>query len=182
MTRRERLMATLRGEDVDRPAVSFYEIGGKKVHPDDPDPFNIYNDPSWRPLLHLAEEETDLILMRSPSLNPKPDDPRDEFFKTEVRYRNGSRFTRTEINVSMDGIDVTHVRIILGGLSFINENTPLVRGDKFHFEDSSDDAGNGSLVMDGLFLTGTDLQGTYTYDEFGLENPPFNGTFVLQRN
>ena len=28
MTRRERLMATLRGETVDRPPVSFYEING----------------------------------------------------------------------------------------------------------------------------------------------------------
>ncbi len=43
MTRRERLMATLRGEPVDRPAVSFYEIGGWKLDPDDPDPFSIYN-------------------------------------------------------------------------------------------------------------------------------------------
>jgi len=28
MTRRERLMATLQGKVVDRPAVSFYEVGG----------------------------------------------------------------------------------------------------------------------------------------------------------
>ena len=47
-------MATLRGEPVDRPAVNFYEIGGFDVDPDDPDEFNIYNDPSWRPLLQLA--------------------------------------------------------------------------------------------------------------------------------
>ena len=65
MTRRERLMATLRGEPVDRPAVSFYEIGGMRIDPADPDPFNVYHDPSWRPLLELAEEETDLIRMRS---------------------------------------------------------------------------------------------------------------------
>ena len=41
MTRRERLMATLRGEPVDRPAVSFYEIGGFQSDPADPDPYNI---------------------------------------------------------------------------------------------------------------------------------------------
>ena len=66
MTRRERLMATLRGEPVDRPAVNFYEVGGFDVDPSDPDEFNVYNDPSWRPLLELAEDQTDLIRMRSP--------------------------------------------------------------------------------------------------------------------
>ncbi len=65
MTKRERLMATLRGEPVDRPAVNFYEIGGFDVDPSDPDEFNVYHDPSWRPLLELAEERTDLIRMRS---------------------------------------------------------------------------------------------------------------------
>lgn len=65
MTRRERLMATLRGEPVDRPAVNLYEIGGFQVDPSDPDEFNVYNDPSWRPLLQLAEERSDLIRMRS---------------------------------------------------------------------------------------------------------------------
>ena len=66
MTGRERLMATLRGEPVDRPAVSFYEIGGFQVDPADPDPYNIYNSPDWQPLLRLAEECTDLIRMMSP--------------------------------------------------------------------------------------------------------------------
>jgi hypothetical protein len=65
MTSRERLMATLRGEPVDRPAVNFYEIGGFDIDPSDPDEFNVYHDPSWRPLLELAEERTDLIRMRS---------------------------------------------------------------------------------------------------------------------
>ena len=66
MNSRERLMATLRGELVDRPAVSFYEIGGFRIDPSDPDKFNVYNDPSWQPLLQLGEEQTDLIRMRSP--------------------------------------------------------------------------------------------------------------------
>ena len=58
-------MATLRGEPVDRPAVNFYEIGGFDVDASDPDEFNVYHDPSWRPLLELAEQRTDLIRMRS---------------------------------------------------------------------------------------------------------------------
>lgn len=65
MTPRERLTATLHGRPVDRPAVSFYEIGGLQMDPADPDPFNIYRDPSWQPLLELAEQRTDLIRMRS---------------------------------------------------------------------------------------------------------------------
>ena len=66
MTRRERLIATLEGRSVDRPPVSFYEIGGFTVFPDDPDPYNIYNSPSWQPLLKLAEDHTDIIRMVSP--------------------------------------------------------------------------------------------------------------------
>src|SRR4030042_903547 len=66
MTRRERLMATLKGEAVDRPAVNFYEIGGFIVNPDDHDEYNIYNSPSWKPLLDLAENQTDLIRLVSP--------------------------------------------------------------------------------------------------------------------
>ena len=47
-------MATLLGKPVDRPAVNFYEIGGFNIDPSDPDNFNVYNDPSWQPLLRLA--------------------------------------------------------------------------------------------------------------------------------
>ncbi len=64
MNRRERLMATLRGEPVDRPAVSFYELNGLDEDYNDPDPFNIYNDPSWKPLIDLARDHTDRIVMR----------------------------------------------------------------------------------------------------------------------
>ena len=66
MTRKERLWATIMGGKVDRPAVSFHEIGGFVIDPDDPDEYNIYNSPSWRPLLELAEESTDIIRMVSP--------------------------------------------------------------------------------------------------------------------
>ena len=111
MTSRERLMATLRGEAVDRSAVNFYEIGGFQIDPSDPDEFNVYNDPSWQPLLQLAEEQTDLIRMRSPvrprshkvemSLD-KTDTAnyRDEFFKTEKYMEDGSRFKRVTLKIS----------------------------------------------------------------------------------
>lgn len=100
MTRRARLMATLRGEPVDRPAVSFYEIGGWKPDPDDPDSFNVYNAPDWRPLLQLAEEETDLIRMCHPRARPVPGNCREAFFKTETYMADGSRFTRQTLTVA----------------------------------------------------------------------------------
>jgi len=100
LTRRERLIATLRGEPVDRPAVNFYEIGGFKVDPKDPDPFNIYNSPSWQPLLELAEECTDIIRMRSPATVPSSDNCASEFFTTETFMENGSKFTRTTLKIA----------------------------------------------------------------------------------
>jgi hypothetical protein len=105
MTRRERLMATLRGEPVDRPAVNFYEVGGFAVDPSDPDEFNVYNDPSWQPLLELAEQQSDLIRMRSPvkSRSHEPVDavgPRGEFFKTEKFPADGCRFKRVTLKIA----------------------------------------------------------------------------------
>jgi len=107
LTRRERLMRTLRGEPVDRPAVNFYEIGGFKVDPDDPDPYNIYNASDWRPLLQLAEERTDLIRLMSP-VRARSVDPagsasgpvRREFFKEESWEEDGRRFTRTTVTAA----------------------------------------------------------------------------------
>ncbi len=108
MTSRERLIATLRGEPVDRPAVNFYEIGGFEIDPSDPDEFNVYNHPSWQPLLQLAEEQTDLIRMRSPVrprshevVSGKSDSEtrRDEFFKTEKYMEDGSRFKRVTLKI-----------------------------------------------------------------------------------
>jgi hypothetical protein len=103
MSRRERLMATLRGEPVDRPAVNFYEIGGFQIDPSDPDAFNVYNDPSWRPLLELAEEQSDLIRMRSPvksrSHEIGTDNPRSEFFNTNEHMQDGCRFVRTILEI-----------------------------------------------------------------------------------
>jgi hypothetical protein len=59
-------MATLHGERVDRPAVSFYEVGGFPIDRDDPDEYNIYNSQSWQPLLELAERHSDIMRMASP--------------------------------------------------------------------------------------------------------------------
>jgi len=105
-------MATLRGEPVDRPAVNFYELGGFAVDPSDPDEFNVYNDPSWRPLLQLAEEHSDLIRMRSP-VRPRGHEParseaegrdaagpRSEFFKTEKFLADGCRFKRLTLKIA----------------------------------------------------------------------------------
>ena len=93
-------MATLRGKPVDRPAVSFYEIGGCQIDPADPDPFNIFNAPDWQPLLQLAEDQTDLIRMRSPIRRDPPGSPRHQFFKTTIWKEGNSRFTRTEIRIA----------------------------------------------------------------------------------
>jgi hypothetical protein len=98
-------MATLRGEPVDRPAVNFYELGGFDVDPSDPDEFNVYNDPSWRPLLQMAEEQSDLIRMRSPvkSRSHEPvdtDDCRSKFFKTEKFLADGCSFKRVILNIA----------------------------------------------------------------------------------
>ncbi|HCE43266.1 MAG TPA: hypothetical protein DET40_06940 [Lentisphaeria bacterium] len=65
MTRKERLMASIRGEEVDRPPVCFYEIDGYDQNPLDNDPFNIYSDPSWKPVIGLARERSDRIARRS---------------------------------------------------------------------------------------------------------------------
>jgi hypothetical protein len=90
-------MRTLQGLPVDRPAVNFYEIGGFDINPADPDDFNIYNDRSWKPLLELAENETDLIRMRYPRSVPSKTNRRDEFFSTETWIEGRSRFTRTTV-------------------------------------------------------------------------------------
>jgi uroporphyrinogen-III decarboxylase len=108
MNRRERLMATLRGKPVDRPAVCFYEIGGFMVNPADPDPYNIYNAPDWQPLLRLAEEHTDLIRMMSP-VRARSIDPTGsanaaawhEFFQDETTTDpDGTRITRTTVKIA----------------------------------------------------------------------------------
>jgi len=110
VSRRERLMATLCGKPVDRPAVNFYEVGGFRIDPSDPDEFNVYNDPSWQPLLRLAEEQTDLIRMRSPvrsrsheldilPCRPDAGNPLDEFFSVDEYVEDGYSFKRITMKV-----------------------------------------------------------------------------------
>jgi hypothetical protein len=100
MTSRERLLRTLRGEPVDRPAVNLYEVGGFTVDRHDPDPYNVYNGPTWAPLLDLAENDTDVIRMVAPGLTPAPGNPRTEFFRTETWEEGDSRFSRTVVEVA----------------------------------------------------------------------------------
>ena len=100
MTRRERLMASLAGRPVDRPAVSFYEIGGFSVDPANPDPFNIYNDPSWRPLLELAESCTDLIRMRGPHTRARHPELRSSFFTWSQHQEGQTRFNELTVKVA----------------------------------------------------------------------------------
>jgi uroporphyrinogen-III decarboxylase len=110
VNRRERLLATLRGEPVDRPAVNFYEIGGLSIDPEDPDPWNVYRDPSWRPLLELAEKETDLIRLRSAvrvhsheawdlSGADGKASARGQLRTTETWVADGSRYSRMRLHI-----------------------------------------------------------------------------------
>jgi uroporphyrinogen-III decarboxylase len=92
-------MATLRGEPVDRPPVSFYELSGTRQDPDDPDPFNIFNDPSWKPLLDLVDEKTDWITMTGAGFKNRPPNPHPDMVETETwEDENRSRFTRKTIH------------------------------------------------------------------------------------
>jgi hypothetical protein len=86
-------MATLRGERVDRPAVSFYELNGLDQDPGNPDPFNIYSHPSWHPLLELTRQRTDRIVMRRVPFTPDFPDPVSSLSTTETVTRGGTRFT-----------------------------------------------------------------------------------------
>ncbi len=97
MTRRERLMATLNGKPVDRPAVSFYEIGGFRVDTADPSPFNIYSSPDWKPLLELAEEKSDLIRMCGPSRLSLDPELMKERQTIESVIRDGSQYIRRSV-------------------------------------------------------------------------------------
>jgi len=97
MNRRDRLMNTLRGQPVDRPPVSFYEINGLDERADTPDPFNIYAHPSWAPLIELARAQTDRIVMRSVPLRGVPPDPLAELTTTETWLDGTTRYTRRTI-------------------------------------------------------------------------------------
>jgi hypothetical protein len=99
MNRRERLIATLRGKPVDRPAVSFYELNGLDEDPGNPDPFNIHSHPSWLPLIELTREKTDRIVMRGIAFKEVLPDPLKEIAEEVSFARDGSRFTVKTIRV-----------------------------------------------------------------------------------
>jgi len=97
LTRRERLMTTLRGEPVDRPAVSFYELNGLDEDPENTDPYNIYSDPSWLPLIELTREKTDRIVMRGVAYASVTPDPIDALSEIETVEHDGSRSTTRRV-------------------------------------------------------------------------------------
>jgi len=104
VTRQERLMATLRGEPVDRPAVCFYELNGIDQDPGDLDAYNIYSDPSWRELLDMSKDRTDRIVMRPMK------------FQNPYRaFRERSACTRTTLP---NGDLHVHYTLVLGGKTF----------------------------------------------------------------
>lgn len=100
MTRRERLTATLNSLPVDRPAVSTCEVGGSGIDPTDPDEFNVFNDPSWLPLLKLNDGCCDIMRMCSPIIKLAPENRYADFITTVDYMKNRSIFTRTTLKVA----------------------------------------------------------------------------------
>ncbi|HNS33233.1 MAG TPA: uroporphyrinogen decarboxylase family protein [bacterium] len=96
MNRRERLLATFQGKPVDRPAVCFYEIGGFSMKADG-DEFNVWNDPSWRPLVEIAHEKTDMIRFVSPVWKGEGVNCLDELTEKKTWCEGKSIFTRIAI-------------------------------------------------------------------------------------
>jgi hypothetical protein len=91
-------MATMAGHAVDRPAVCFYEINGYDEHPADNDPFNIYSHSSWKPVLDLAREKTDRIVMRSLPWKNAEADPITNLTMTETACdAGGCLVTKTTV-------------------------------------------------------------------------------------
>lgn len=117
MTRKERLMATLKGEPVDRPAVCFYELDGFTQNENDPDIFNVFNHESWKPLLELVRQKTDRIVMCGvPFIQPVTElqklTRKTTFFDeqgrrheiTEIKTQNGilKKHTRRDLDVDTE--------------------------------------------------------------------------------
>jgi len=97
LNRKERLEATLKGLPVDRPAVNFYEIGGYTADVNNPDPYNVYNSPSWQPLFELAYNETDIIKFTAPAVSTQTPSPMQELTSFETWEEGNSRFSRMSI-------------------------------------------------------------------------------------
>ena len=107
MTRKERLMASIRGQVVDRPPVCFYEINGYDENPLDSDPFNIYSDPSWRPVIELAKERSDRIVRRSVSF----------------KHEGSNRETHTDIKRYMENGSSYEVHTVNAGSRILTSKT-----------------------------------------------------------
>jgi uroporphyrinogen-III decarboxylase len=99
MTRSERLWKILRGQPVDRPAVCFNEINSVDENPDDPSSFNIFSDPSWQPLIELARNAADNIVLRGSAFNEFIPDPVERFARTRTFMADGHQHTIKEITV-----------------------------------------------------------------------------------
>jgi len=98
MTSKERLLAALNKTPVDRIPVNFYETGGFDADTEDSDPFNIYSSPSWKTLLKLARERTDLIWMREPRRMARSGAWND-LVSEEMREEGESRIMTTSIRI-----------------------------------------------------------------------------------
>jgi hypothetical protein len=99
MTRYERLWKIFRGEAVDRPAVCFNEINSVDENPDDASPLNIYRDPSWQPLIELAREAADNIVLRGSAFNEFIPDPVERFAQTRTYIADGYHHTVKQIKI-----------------------------------------------------------------------------------
>lgn len=105
MTRRERIMTCIRGEAVDRPPVCFYEINGLTQNEHDADEFNIYADPSWKPLLELTRKKSDRIVNAHPPFIGVSPDPLAERTMVET-HREGDESVTTR-TIRADGRTLT---------------------------------------------------------------------------
>jgi hypothetical protein len=91
-------MRTLRGEPVDRPPVCFYEINGTERR-NGGDPYNIYTDPSWWPLIDLARDRTDRIVLCGVATKSVEPEPIDDLATVEVREEGSAKYTVRTIRV-----------------------------------------------------------------------------------
>lgn len=86
MTRKERLLATYRGEKVDRPPVCFYELDGYTQDYNNKDAFNVYSDPSWKDLIELTRSKTDRIVLKHVSFKNRPTTALEKVTRYESYY------------------------------------------------------------------------------------------------
>ena len=90
-------MTTLNGGAVDRPAVCFYEIDAYRQRFSDPDLYNIYNHPSWKPLLDLARDHSDRIVMVNVPFRDTPPDPIEHLTHRKITEHAGMRQAITTV-------------------------------------------------------------------------------------